>query len=131
MIVEDSGSITTLRLFENIKGAMREMCETAGIEYDNEWTTRQFGNKLFKEYGGNIGFDNLAEIGEYVLQRFESGSFKVLRQYANVKGALREISGEIGFDYDAKWTTRQFGSKLIDFINSSGQGSEPTILYET
>lgn len=37
--------------------------------------------------------------------------------YDNTKGALREISGEVGFDYDAQWTTQQLGSKLVDFIN--------------
>ena len=117
LIVEDSGSITTLRLFENTKGAMREMCETAGVDYDNAWTTRQFGNKLFNEHVGNKVFDNLVTIGEYTLQRLESGSYKMLRQYNNVKGVLREISAELGFNYDPKWNTRQFGSKLVDFIN--------------
>ncbi len=37
--------------------------------------------------------------------------------YDNTKGALREISGKVGFDYDAQWTTQQLGSKLVDFIN--------------
>ena len=35
----------------------------------------------------------------------------------NVIGALREISEKIGFEYDPKWNTRTFGSKLIDEIN--------------
>ena len=30
---------------------------------------------------------------------------------------LREIAEKEGFEYDANWTTRQFGSKLIDFLN--------------
>ncbi len=35
----------------------------------------------------------------------------------NTKSALRYIAEYIGFSYDTNWNTRQFGSKLIDFIN--------------
>ncbi len=35
----------------------------------------------------------------------------------NTKGALREVSEKVGFDYDKNWTTQQFGSKLVDFLN--------------
>ena len=34
----------------------------------------------------------------------------------NTKKALREIAELVGFEYDNEWTTRQFGSKLIDFL---------------
>ncbi|MCR4812906.1 MAG: leucine-rich repeat domain-containing protein [Bacteroidales bacterium] len=37
--------------------------------------------------------------------------------FDNTKGALREISAEVGFEYDPNWNTQQFGSKLVDFIN--------------
>ena len=47
----------------------------------------------------------------------ESGSIEVYRVYDNVKGALREVAEKEGFEYDPDWTTRQLGSKLIDFIN--------------
>ena len=55
--------------------------------------------------------------GEYILSVLDNGSIEVYRIYDNVKGALREIAGKEGFEYDANWTTRQFGSKLIDFLN--------------
>ena len=55
--------------------------------------------------------------GEYVVTVLESGSIEVYRIYDNVKGALREIAEKEEFEYDANWTTRQFGSKLIDFLN--------------
>lgn len=55
--------------------------------------------------------------GEYVVTVLESGSIEVYRIYDNVKGALREISEKEGFEYDPKWNTRQFGSKLVDFLN--------------
>ena len=47
----------------------------------------------------------------------EIGSIEVYRVYDNVKGALREVAEKEGFEYDPDWTTRQLGSKLIDFIN--------------
>ena len=55
--------------------------------------------------------------GEYMLSVQESGSIEVYRVYDNVKGALREVAEKEGIEYDPDWTTRQFGSKLIDFIN--------------
>lgn len=55
-------------------------------------------------------------VGEYILSVLESGSIEVYRVYDNVKGALREVAEKEGFEYDANWTTRQFGSKLIDFL---------------
>lgn len=58
-----------------------------------------------------------ATIGEYVIQQQEDGKIVAYKFYDNVKGALREISEEIDFDYDPEWTTRQFGSKIIDYIN--------------
>lgn len=42
----------------------------------------------------------------------------------NSKKALREISNEVGFTYQDKWNTQQFGSKLVDFLNmQKSQGS--------
>lgn len=38
--------------------------------------------------------------------------------FDNTKAALREIAGEVGFQYDTNWTTQQLGSKLVDFLNS-------------
>ena len=58
-----------------------------------------------------------AQAGEYILSELDSGSNEVYRVYDNVKAALREIAEIEGFEYDANWTTRQFGSKLIDFLN--------------
>ena len=55
--------------------------------------------------------------GEYILSVLDSGSIEVYRIYDNVKGALREIAEKEEFEYDANWTTRQFGSKLINFLN--------------
>ncbi len=48
----------------------------------------------------------------------DNGSIRVYKTYSNTKGALREIAEEAGFTFDPDWTTRQFGTKLIDHLNS-------------
>lgn len=112
--VLDSGSVVTYRIYNNVKGALREVSESKGFEYDANWTTRQFGNKICKEFGDGKS----ATIGEYEIRVLESGSIEVYRVYENVKGALREVAEKEGFEYDSEWTTRQLGNKLIDFLNN-------------
>lgn len=65
-----------------------------------------------------MAYKKSAISGEYMLSVLESGSIEVYRVYDNVKGALREIAEKEGFEYDPEWNTHQFGSKLIDFLNS-------------
>lgn len=110
--VEDSGSVVVFRIFENVKASLREVAEAKGFEYDKEWTTRQFGKKLCKEYGDGT----LATVGNYVIRVKEDGGIETYRTYDNVKGALREIAEKVGFAYDTEWNTRQFGSKLVDAL---------------
>lgn len=42
----DSGSVEVHRIYDNTKGALREIAEKEGFEYSSEWTTRQLGAKL-------------------------------------------------------------------------------------
>jgi len=44
--VEDSGSITVHRVYDNTIGALREIAEKVGFEYDEKWNTRTLGSKL-------------------------------------------------------------------------------------
>lgn len=113
--VEDSGSIRVCKIADNAKGAMRECADAKDFEYDPNWTTRQFGSKLIKEFGDG----NMAEIGEYTITKLSSGSIETFQVFSNTKGALREIAENIGFEYDNDWTTQQFGNKLVNFINES------------
>ena len=55
----------------------------------------------------------IAVLEEGTIIVFENGS-----QTENTKSSLRYIAEYIGFSYDKNWTTRQFGSKLIDHIHS-------------
>lgn len=114
LITQDaSGSIQVLREYDNVKASLRAIAENIGFEYDETWTTRQFGSKLVKEYGEN----GIAQFGEYGVRVLDSGSIESFKLYANTKGALREIAEAVGFDYDENWNTRQFGSKLIDALS--------------
>ncbi len=56
--------------------------------------------------------------GEYVISVKDDGGVEAYRIYDNVKGALREVAEKTGFEYGPNWNTRQFGSKLVDFINN-------------
>ncbi|MDE7461238.1 MAG: hypothetical protein K2M85_09215 [Paramuribaculum sp.] len=66
-----------------------------------------------------FGEGNEATIGEYTIVKRDSGSIETYRTYDNTKGALREIAENINFTFDPEWTTRQFGSKLVDFVNAN------------
>ena len=110
--VKDDGGIEVYRIFDNVKASLREASEIVGFEVNPTWGTRQLGHKLIQTYGEN----KQANIGNYFLAERENGAIEVYRTYANTKEALREIAGQCGMEIEAAWTTRQIGSKLIDFI---------------
>lgn len=111
--VKDDGAIEVYRIYDNVKGALREIAASQNFEYDSQWTTQQFGAKIVKEYGDG----KMANVGNYVVTKDEKNHIEVFRTYENTKEALREISEKTGFEYEASWTTRQFGSKLVGFVN--------------
>ena len=113
--VEDTGSIRVCKIADNAKGALRECAEAQGFAYDSNWTTRQFGSKLIKEFGDGT----MAEIGEFTVSKLPSGSIEIFQVFSNTKGALRDIAEATKFDFDPDWNTRQFGAKLVDFINEN------------
>lgn len=109
---EDSGSIRVCQIFDNVKGSLREAAAAVGFEYDKDWTTQQFGRKIINEYGDG----KTADVGEYTFVRRDSGSIESYRVHGNTKDVLRTICENVNLPYDNNWTTRQMGSKLIDFI---------------
>lgn len=113
--VEDSGSIRVCRIYDNVIGSLREICQAHGMEYDPKWTTQQMGSKVIKQFGEG----NMAEVGEYVVTKRPSGSIETYRTYDNTIGTLREIAASLDFEIDPKWNTRTTGSKLVDFINAN------------
>ena len=112
--VFENNSVVVYCVYDNAKGALREVAEEKKFQYDPNWTTRQLGNKICKEFGDG----KQATVGCYNIRVQDSGSIEVYRTYDNTKAALREIAGNVGFEFDTNWTTQQFGSKLIDFVNS-------------
>lgn len=111
--IEDSGSVRVCKIYDNVIGSLREIAEANNYHVDPKWNTRQFGANICKDFGDG----KMAEVGEYVVTRRESGSIETYRTYANTLGALREIAQEVGFEINEKSNTRQNGSKLVDFIN--------------
>ena len=111
--VMENNSVVVYRVYDNTKGALREVAEQENFEYDANWTTRQFGAKVCKQFGDG----KQASVGCYNIRVQDSGSIEVWRTYDNTKAALREVAEKVGFEVDPKWTTQQFGSKLVDFLN--------------
>ena len=64
--------------------------------------------------------DSSASYGNYVITINEDKSISVTLKGElcdNSKKALREVSELVGFEVDAKWTTRQLGAKLVAFLS--------------
>ncbi|MCI7548822.1 MAG: hypothetical protein MSA48_09825 [Bacteroides sp.] len=112
--VKDDGSIEVFRIYDNVKGSLREIAESKGFEYDPSWSTQQFGARLIKEFGEG----SEAHVDNYMIVKNDNGHIDTYRTYENTKEALRSISSATGFELDSNWTTRQIGSKLIEFLNN-------------
>lgn len=117
---EDNGTIRVCQIFDNVKGSLREASKSVGFEFDPNWTTQQFGNKLVKEYGDG----KTASVGEYTIIKRDSGSIESYRVHGNTIAALRKIAKEAELSADPKWNTRTFGSVLIDFVNGDYNPNE-------
>ena len=113
--MEDSGTVRVCKIYDNVMGSLREIAESKGFAIDPKWNTQETGRRIVNEFGDG----KMAEIGEYVVTRRDSGKIETYRTYANTLGALREIAAQIGFEINEKSNTRQNGSKLVDFINAS------------
>lgn len=117
---EDNGSIRVCQIFDNVKGSLREAAKAAGFNYDPNWTTRQFGEKLIKAYGDG----QTAEVGEYTIIKRDSGSIESYRVHGNTIAVLRKIAAENEFKTEPTWNTRTLGSKLIDYVNGDFDSEE-------
>lgn len=111
--VEDTGSIRVCKIFDNVIGSLRECAEAIKFNYDAKWDTQQFGKKLVDAYGDGY----MASIGEYTVTRSSNGHIDTYQVFGNTLRALREIGAGINFPIQQSWNTRQYGSKMIDFIN--------------
>lgn len=117
---EESGAIKVSKVYDNVKGALKEIAGEIGYVVDSSKNTRQLGKEMIEKISGAsvpTKEEAYAECGEYVICKEASGSVSVTKNYDNVKGALKEIADKVGLKCDESWNTRQLGSKLIDQIN--------------
>lgn len=121
--VEDSGAIRVCQIYDNVKASLRDCAKEVGFNYDNDWTTQQFGKKLVDQYGDG----KIAEIGEYTISRTDSGHIDSYRVFGNTIAILRKIAAEVGLKTKSDWNTRFMGSKLVDFINGDDSSDDEVV----
>ena len=109
----ENGSIRVVRFYDNAKAGLRDYAAIKNFAYDDKWNTRQFVKKLCNEFGDG----EVAQTDGFSISVLEDGSAFVWREYTNTKAVLREIAENVNFKFDENWNTRQFGTKLIDYIN--------------
>lgn len=101
------------RICDNSPDFLRKIAEAGGIAFDPGWGQSQPGRKI----AADMGDGETAETEEYTICSHGQGDIKTYRVCDNAKEALRQATVEVGFDFDNGWNTREFGNKLIDFIN--------------
>ena len=111
----EDDSIGVYNRYGNTKGALREIAEAQGFEYDPTWTTRQFGKKLIDALGNGaaiadndyivyIDANNIIVCGE----KFEG----------DTKEGVRTIAKKYNIPYEKGWNTHQLGRKIIEHLLS-------------
>lgn len=63
-------------------------------------------------------------IGNYKIIGYKNGSVRIFKNdeiVENTLGTLREIASMVNFQYDQKWNTRQFGHKLLDYLQKESK----------
>ena len=110
----DDDSIGVYNRYGNTKGALREIAEVQGFEYDPTWTTRQFGKKLIDAVDN--GAPTIAN-DHYIVYIDTNGSVICGRKTeGSTKGALRMIAQKYSIIYEEGWNTQQFGRKVIEHL---------------
>ena len=112
----EDDSIGVYNRYGNTKGALREIAEAQGFEYDPTWTTRQFGKKLIDALGNSAPaiVDN-----DYIVYIDANGTVICGRKIeGSTKGALRMIAEKYSIIYEEGWNTQQFGRKVIEHLLS-------------
>lgn len=112
--IDDNESVSVSRIYKSTKKALREVWEGGGMgEAPQSWTTQDLGRKVLAQFcnGAKEG-----KVGEYEIQRDPNNRINVIRTYSVTKDGLRECANSIGCPYEKEWSTRQFGQRLLDFI---------------
>lgn len=56
--------------------------------------------------------EKILTTADYIVRFVADGSVEVYQKFSNTKKSLKELSDKIGFEYDPKWTTQQFGAAI-------------------
>lgn len=113
--VKQNNAVEVFRIFDNVRGSLRECAEKVGFKYDYTWNTRRLGRALLRAY---VGDQKQATIGNYTIVQQPSGSIETYRTYNDIMGTLEEIAAKIGFTIDASWDMATAGTKLVEYLNS-------------
>ena len=112
----EDDSIGVYNRYGNTKGALREIAEVQGFEYDPTWTTRQFGKKLIDAVDN--GAPAIAN-DHYIVYIDTNGTIICGERFeGDTKEGLRSIARKYNISYEKGWNTHQFGRKVIECLLS-------------
>lgn len=117
--IDNNGSVSVSRIYKSTKKALREVWKGGGMgEAPESWTTQDLGRKVLAQFcnGAKDG-----KVGEYEIQRDPNNRINVIRTYSVAKGGLKDCADSIGFPYETEWPTRQFGQKLLYFVQKKAE----------
>lgn len=115
--IDDMGAVRVGVPCDKATDPLRKIAASENIEVAPEWDTDRLGRQIVEDYGDG----DRAEVGGYAVELDDEDDIRVYRICGNTKEALRTLSDKAGFRFDSGWTTRQFGNKLVDFLNDTRQ----------
>ena len=114
----DNKSIDVYDRYENAKGALRQIADENGFDYDDNWNTRQFGKKLIDALGG--GSPAIAD-ETYCVYTDAKGSVVCGSKFdGSTKEGLRTVAKKYKIAYEDSWNTQQFGKKVLEALKEKG-----------
>lgn len=114
--VKQDDTVEVFRIFDNVKGSLRECAEQVGFNYDPSWNTRRLGHTLLRAYEKGL---KQVTIGNYTIVERASGTIETYRTYNDIMGALKEVAANVGFTIDPSWDQTTAGLKLVEYLNSN------------
>ena len=125
----EDDSIGVYNRYGNTKGALREIAEVQGFEYDPTWTTRQFGKKLIDAVDN--GAPAIAN-DHYIVYIDTNGTIICGERFeGDTKEGLRSIARKYNISYEKGWNTHQFGRKVIECLLSVRVDIEEFLMKNT
>ncbi len=118
--VKQSGHVVVVRIPRNAKGTMTAIAKDLGFKVEEKWNTQDLGRHLIKEFGDGT----TAVFGDVTITKLKDGKIEIVEMPHNTKEALRDISQQIGFEYNPSWITQTFGKKLLDYLIDNKEKAE-------